>query len=131
VVIADTNIWIDFFNDPRSRAGAELAELIAGRRAGLTGIVMTELVRGARDNDQLAMLHDGFKGVRYIETTAESWNRAGVISRDLDVAGQPIQLADIILAAVTLTGDHELFTRDNHFQRIAGLRLYDWNDPDA
>ena len=124
MVIADTNIWIDYFNDPDSTTGDTLRQLIAGRQAALAGVVMTELIRGARNERQRAMLKRGFQGVRYVEMTEAAWTKAGSVARQLDAEGRAIQLADTLLAGLALTEDHEVYTRDKHFERIPGLRLY-------
>jgi predicted nucleic acid-binding protein len=64
-------------------------------------------------------------GVDYVEMTVKAWQRAGDIASILDGQSTPIPLADAIVAAVALEGDHEILTRDKHFERIPGLRLYD------
>ena len=46
------------------------------------------------------------------------------MSASLRGAGVAIPLSDLIIAAVALSGDHEIFTIDPHFQKVDGLRLH-------
>ena len=38
--------------------------------------------------------------------------------------GITIPLSDLIIACVALSGDHEIFTIDPHFEKVDGLRLH-------
>jgi predicted nucleic acid-binding protein len=132
VIIADADIWIDYFKDPDSRSGQTLGGLVKDGRVALVGIVLAEVMRGARDDQQRLSLKAMLDAVPYLEIPRSAWEMAGSIAQMLDAAGQPLAVPDIIIAASVLQGDHELFTRDKHFQHIPGLRLYDPDgDPDA
>jgi len=50
----------------------------------------------------------------------------GFIRSDLDSRGSPIPDNDIWIAAGALRGDLPLITRDQHFSRIAGLKLINY-----
>jgi tRNA(fMet)-specific endonuclease VapC len=106
-----------------------LNQLIRRDEAVLAGVVLTELLRGARTAVQRSTILEVIEGVAYLEMTVEVWRRAGEIAGQLDAKGTPIPLPDMIVAAIALEGDHEVLTRDEHFNRIPNLRLYDWKDP--
>jgi predicted nucleic acid-binding protein len=62
--------------------------------------------------------------------------RAGLVAGDLLAAlnarGTPIDLADLLIAAIALTHDATLVTRNRrHFERISELRLETWSEPTA
>ena len=124
MVIADSNAWIDYFRNLASPTVQTLADLIRTRRVAIVGIVLAEILRGARSEDELADLKVGLRGARYLEMTAPAWERAGLIARTLDLEGKPIPLADMIIAGFALEHDHEVLTRDHHFERIPDLKLY-------
>jgi len=124
MVIVDTNVWLDFFDGGPSITGESLGRLIRDREAVLVGVVLAELNRGARGEEERRALHRGLGGVRYLEMSRYAWVRAGRIAEELDRRGTPVPQPDIFIAALVLEGDHELFTRDRHFERIPGLRLY-------
>lgn len=124
MVIVDTNVWLDFFEDAPSITGEALGRLILSREAVLVGIVLAELNRGARSEDERRALHRGLGGVRYLEMTRPAWVRAGRIAEDLDRRGAPVPQPDVFIAALAIESDYELFSRDRHFERIPGLRLH-------
>lgn len=48
MVIADTSVWIPFFNDPASPEKRELDALIDADDLALVGVVLAELIQGCR-----------------------------------------------------------------------------------
>lgn len=124
MVIPDSDVWIDYFKNPASPQAMALDALISLDEAALVGIVVTEVLRGARTTARQRKIQQMFEGVDYVETSLRSWTRAGIIAAALDAEGTPIPLPDAIVAAVAIEEGHELFTRDKHFERIPGLRLY-------
>lgn len=63
-------------------------------------------------------------GIPYLETERSAWKRVGSVAQALDAAVQPLAVPDVIIAAIALEGGHEILTRNKHFERIPGLRLY-------
>lgn len=131
MVIPDSDVWIDYLKSPTSPHAMALQELIRNDEVALVGIVATEVLRGARTATRQTEIREMFAAVEYVETTLQAWETAGIIAAALDAEGSPIPLPDVIIAAVALQEGQQVFTRDKHFERIPGLRLYDWNDPDA
>jgi len=65
---------------------------------------------------------------RIYDVTLPIMKRCGWIRRYLRDSGQLIPDFDIVIAATALEHDLILITRNtNHFARVGGLRLYDWN----
>lgn len=126
LVLADTDIWIDYLSGRGSHTGDVLAALARSGTLGLAGIVLTELLRGVRGEDRRQQVEAELGGATFIEASRSAWRRAGEILSELDASGQPVPPSDAILAALAIEGDHEILTRDKHFERIPGLRLYDW-----
>lgn len=91
----------------------------------MTGVVLVEILRGLR-SDTANEVGDSMSALPFVETSKRAWIRAGQIARELEESGEPIPLGDVIIAATVLDSDHQLLTRDSHFDRIPGLRLYDW-----
>jgi predicted nucleic acid-binding protein len=46
------------------------------------------------------------------------------MSSSLRRAESIIPLSDLIIAAIALSGNHEIFTVDQHFNKIDGLKLH-------
>jgi len=125
MIIADSNVWIDYLNRSDSPSGESLSELLKAQRIVLTGQVLAEVLQGAHDIEEFDRLASLMDGVPYIETTRKTWIKAATISARLRANGQLIPLSDVIIAAVAIEEGHEVFSRDHHFQRVPGLRVYE------
>lgn len=124
MVIVDTSVWVDYFLRPSSAEAEELTALLTQGQAVLVGVVLSELVKGARNESQRESLYGGLVAVPYIEMGRRAWERAGSIGRDLEAAELRIPASDAFIAALALENDYSVFTRDKHFERIPGLQLY-------
>lgn len=125
MIIADTNIWIDYLNRPHSPPGGVLAGLLQRQAVCLVGPVLAELLQGARNEAEQARLERLLDAVPYVETDRRSWLRAGALSSQLRAQGQVIPLTDLVIAAVALEQGHQVYSLDDHFQRVPGLKLYE------
>ena len=97
---------------------------MTSRRVALVGLILAELQRGFRNEPERRRINDMLESLPYVEMRWETWEHAGTIARNLDAKGLSIPITDACIAAVALEGGHEVFTRDKHFERIPGLRLY-------
>jgi hypothetical protein len=125
MVIVDSSVWIDYLKRPDSQSGETLQSLIRTGSVLLVGPVLTELLQGARSPVELDRIEDMLQGVEYLETTRDTWVRAGLVALDLRSAGQTLPVMDVTIAAIALEGGHSIYTRDPDFNRIPGVRLYD------
>ena len=124
MVVADTAIWIDYLQTKQSALGSELTKLIGAGRVALVGVVLAEILRGIRGPEERDLIERRLEGATFLEMSKAAWRRAGIISSDLDSRGLPIPMTDVFIAALALEDGHEIYTRDKHFERVSGLRLY-------
>ena len=124
MVVVDTSIWIDHFRGRRTSETDALETLVRGKRAAYTGVILSELLRGRQTAADRTALEQRLAGARYLEMSRPAWRSAGAIASELETRGERIAMTDIFIAALVIQGDHEVFTRDRHFDRIPGLRLY-------
>jgi len=125
MIIADADVWIDFWKRPSSKIAVALDGLLEDGQVGLIGVVLAEIQRGFRDERERQRMNAMVEGLPYFEMTRVTWELAGVIAKDLDEKGLSIPITDACVAAVAVDGDHQVFTRDKrHFERVPGLRLY-------
>jgi len=117
-------VWIDYLRNGRSPLADVVERLIDTGELALIGIVFAELLRGTRAESDRLRLEEQLQGAPFVEMSLATWRRAGVLWSGLDSQGQVIPLSDILIGALALEGDHEVLTRDKHFERIPGLRLY-------
>ena len=124
MVIADTTVWIEFFNDPESEEKHVIDLLIDEDELVLVGPVLAELLQGCRTMAEAGAVLDHLAALRFLETNFSIWRRAGEVSFGLRRKGTTLPLMDVIIAALALEHHAEIFTIDPHFQKIPGLKLY-------
>lgn len=124
MVVVDSTIWIDFFRGSNEPGRAALRQLIRAHQAVLTGIVLAEVLQGVRSEHESISVRDQFLSIAYFETTKESWAKAGSLSAEMRRKGLTIPLTDLIIAALAMEHDAEVFTTDPHFDEIPGLKLH-------
>ena len=124
MVVVDTAVWVDFFCGRNEPVRAVLRELIRGRQAVLTGIVLAEVLQGIRTQQEADSVRSEFASLHYYEAARDTWSRAGSLSGELRQKGLTIPLTDLIISVLAMEHDAEVFTTDPHFEKIPGLKLY-------
>ncbi len=125
----DTNTVIHFFKG-QGRISERLLAL-APQSIGIPSIVVYELRVGIAKSQspekrqgQLQKLLEVVNCYPFAQAEAQA---AASIRADLEKKGTPIGAYDILIAAVALTNQATLVTRNQgEFSRIPGLRLVDW-----
>jgi len=123
-VLVDTSIWIEYFNKPDSRAGESLENLLKQGRVLGAGLVLTELLQGAKIEKEFELILDNMTALPFLETTLNTWIEAGRISFSLRKKGITIPTSDLIIASLALEKHCLIFTLDPHFNKIPGIKLY-------
>ena len=121
-IIADTCIWIDFFRT-KSATSNRMKELLADNLIAGAGIILAELLQGAKANREREIVTDIFQAIDYFEITKDIWTEAGKLAAELRSQGKTIPLSDIILACCAQKYNCDIFTIDKHFQDIPGVKL--------
>lgn len=123
-IIVDTCVWIEFFMDPASEFTLHLKSLLRERKVIMVGMVMAEILQGVKTPKEATLVEQNLAKLTYLEITRDIWVTAGEMSSSLRRAGNTIPLSDLLIAAIALSGNHEIFTVDQHFTKIDGLRLH-------
>jgi predicted nucleic acid-binding protein len=124
MVIADTSVWIPFFNRPDSQEKAVLDLLIDADDVLLVGVVMAELLQGCRTLSERETLSDALAALPYREVTTSTWMRTGDLSAQLHRKGVTLPLSDLLIAALAFEHDCRVYSLDAHFKKIPGLSRY-------
>lgn len=124
MVIADTSVWIPFFNRPGSPEKRELDALIDADRLALVGVVLTELVQGCRTPAEVNTIVSRLSGLRFLETSFSTWKRGGELSFALRRRGITLPISDLVIATLALEHRCEVYALDPHFEQVPGLALY-------
>jgi len=124
MVVADTTVWIEFFNNPESEEKRAIDLLIDEDELALVGPVLAELLQGCRSVGEANAILDHVSALPFLETNFPAWRQAGDLSSSLRRKGTTLPLMDIIIGAIALEHDAEVFTTDPHFRSISGLKLH-------
>lgn len=124
MVIADTSVWIPFFNQPDSLEKREIDALIDADQLVLVGMVLAELIQGCRTSTEANIIVSKLTGLRFLETGFPTWKRAGELSFALRRKGVTLPLSDLVIAVLALEHRYEVYALDPHFKQIPGLSLH-------
>lgn len=125
MIIADTDVLIDFLRG-RDTADRIAFELKKGR-ISTTAITAFELWSGAKTPQHAAAVETLLSALPILPLETQAARRAGEIQRTLEKNGNPIGMADSLIAGICLEQDRFLLTRNRkHFERVPGLQLNHW-----
>jgi predicted nucleic acid-binding protein len=122
-VLADTSVWIEFFK-PCSPDGDHLEVLISRNSVIVCGIVLFELLQGVKSEAEKARISGILTTLPYIEMTERLWRQAALLSVSLRKKGVAVPLSDILISSLAIEKALPIFTLDQHFEQIPGVRLY-------
>ena len=123
-VLVDTSVWIEYFNQPDSSSGESLEQLLKEGRVAGSGIVLTELLQGAKVEEEFNDILESMTAIPILETRLSIWIEAGRISYSLRRKGITIPITDIIIASLAIENNCAIFTLDPHFDKIPGINIY-------
>lgn len=123
-IIVDTSVWIEYFNKPDSSYGESVEQLLRAGRVVGTGIVLTELLQGAKVKKEFDAILDSIIAIPFLETTLNTWVMAGEISYKLRRKGITIPTTDLIITSLSLEYNCLIFTLDPHFSKIPDIAAY-------
>lgn len=129
MVIADTSVWIPFFNQPESLEKREIDALIDADGLALVGVVLAELLQGCRTPKEADTILSRLTGLRFLETNFSTWKRSGELSASLRRKGITLPLSDLIIAALAFEHHCQVYALDPHFEQIPGLALHPVHRP--
>ena len=115
-ILVDTSAWIDYFNKPDSKTGKTVEHILRNRRALLAGIVLTEILQGAKIKTEFNAILESMLALPLLEASLTTWSEAGRISFALRKKGITIPTTDLIIASLALENKCTILTLDLHFK---------------
>ena len=125
-VLVDTSVWIEFFRRREPYYGI-VAKLIDEDQIVCCGIILAELMQGAKSDKELAVLDDFPQVFTFIPETPELWAAAGKLSGKLRRKGVTVGLSDCFIATAAASLKAQVATLDSHFEVLgkpAGITFY-------
>jgi tRNA(fMet)-specific endonuclease VapC len=125
MIVADSDVLIDFLRGHGDGA-RRVAQELASRSFATTSITAFEIRSGAHSAKQRKAVDTLLAAMTILPFRAEEAEIAADIRKDLDGRGQTIGMADFLIAAVCISNQAELLTRNvKHFERVKDLKLVD------
>ncbi len=110
---------MEYFNRSQEKRAKKVEALIRDDRAALTGVVLAELLQGAKTANELSLLRTALAAVRWVESNAEAYVRAGSLGFALRRRGVTVPVTNCIIAAAAESLGGHLLTLDAHFEELA------------
>ncbi len=128
MVLVDTSIWIDFFQNNDSFHAKTLDNLIRdSNRAVICGVVLQEILQGIKDHTSYELTKERLLRLPFLDANKETYIYASSLYRTLRRKGVTIPSIDTTIAAIAVLNRIPLFTKDAHFkaiERYSELKLF-------
>ncbi|MBB1076462.1 PIN domain-containing protein [Rhodoferax sp. 4810] len=126
MILVDSSVWIDFFNQQQSSANVKLTELLQDGIATVAtaDLVVFEVLRGFRSDRALQLARDFLLDLPSVEIGGiDNAVQAAAHDRALRAKGFTIASPiDVLLASYCITHGHTLMHRDADFDVLETLR---------
>ena len=117
-VLFDTCAWIDFLRYPDGILGDLMVTAIEDDKALLCGVVMSELLQGAKGKKENRQLDLIFSTIKSLPCEEVVWHEAGFILQDLKYKGITVPLTDALIAVIAKRHRVDVVTLDKHFKYL-------------
>lgn len=119
-VLIDTSLWIEALRRTGSATARKaVAQAVEPGMALVNGLILTELLKGARDDGEYRRLERLLDATTSLPVDSSTWSRAARLGFDLRRAGVSVPTVDLAIAACALETGVPLLHADAHFELIA------------
>jgi predicted nucleic acid-binding protein len=124
LIVADTDVLIDFLSGHEPVASRVAAALAAEEGLATTVVSRFELLSGVRTPKQGRAVARLLEALSTLALDSPAADRAARVRRDLEKASVSIGMADSLIAGIVLEHGGRLLTQNlRHFERVEGLPL--------
>ena len=118
--LIDTSLWIEALDRSGARdARSVVRAVVEPGLALVNGLIMAELLRGARDRSDFERLELLLGATTSLVLDRPAWERAARLGYDLRRAGVNVPTVDLAIAASAMEAGVTLLHMDAHFELIA------------
>ena len=123
MILVDTSVWIEILRDKIGRVTKSFQERIGAENYVLSRFNQLELLQGARDEKEWALLEDYLSSQYYLEAGRHTWPEAARIYFELRRKGVTINSpVDCCIAQIAIEHSIILLHCDKDFERISRIR---------
>jgi predicted nucleic acid-binding protein len=115
----DSSVWIPYFREGKSAYGELIDELVEDNRVHINGVVIAELLIGARSPAEIDRLSSALAGLKLVPSGRVSFESAGRNGYALKKKGVTVPLTDVIIATDCIEHGLVLIESDKHYAVIA------------
>lgn len=124
MILADTNIFIDYFRNQNKSFNKQFDSM----EIGICGIVKSELLHGAKTDDEAGNMIKTFTSFELITIDEYDWEFSGLMLQTIRSQGFTMPVTDVLIAYLGIKYDIPVWTKDHHFKIIQAvypeLKLY-------
>jgi predicted nucleic acid-binding protein len=118
--LVDTSAWLFVLRRPPVTALRDrLEELLSADAVAVMGIVVLELLGGARTEEERRRLAERLRGLHHLPTPEGLWEEAGELAWRLRRRGVTVPFTDTLIATVAMAQGAVLLHADQDFDLIA------------
>ena len=130
MVLVDTTVWIDFFDDRKKPPVAALQQAIENEEdLCICGVILAEVLQGIRSDADYIETKIYLEDLIYLPMWQKTYVSAAEVYRSLRKRGVTIRKpVDCMIASVALENDTWLLHNDRDFNQIAkhtNLKIYE------
>jgi predicted nucleic acid-binding protein len=120
VVLVDTTVWVDFFNDKKTDHVQALEHLVEDEKdICICGVILAEVLQGIRDDTDYRKTYSRFDSFLYLPMDRHTFVKAAELYRSLRRRGITIRkTVDCLIAAVAIEHKIPLLHNDKDFDPL-------------
>jgi len=122
-ILLDTSVWVDALQGRTTKIVNKTQALLNEDRVLTCGPVLFEIKRGIRGAERKKVL-PLFEALVRLSFDDTLWDLAGDLDASLRKKGITVPPMDILIAQISLYHKVSLFTLDEHFHSVPGLKLF-------
>ena len=123
MILVDTTVWIDFFNNNKNNKVSLFEKLIEENEdICINGVIITEILQGIKNDSDFDNVKEIINDLIYIDTKQENYIYAAQIYRNCRRKGYTIRKPiDCIIASICINNGIFLLHNDKDFDHICKL----------
>ena len=112
MILVDTNIIIDFWDNPTEQA----RNIFEQNEIAICGVIKTELLRGSNSEKQFSLMETALEDFSYLTFAESDWLSLAKQFIILKQNGLTVPFQDAIIAYLAIKNGCEVWTNDKHFR---------------